>query len=315
MTEKQNSFGRVVKATAQKLSDFQKRPAINDGSRVESISPGEIECVKQIRRKDNPGFSQESLEELAKDILANGQIEPCVLRPHPNPESGYKFLMVAGERRYRACIIAGVLVQSVVKELTDAQAKRIQRSENVHSENLSQLDIALALKESKEELGTLEKVAEDWSKSINWVAERLAYLENVTRDGASREAVTRGVTADISTVNDIGRLERLDPQAAADLVQRAEDNLDLNLRQEVRSTLRNTKALRVHNGGSKKSADKGGPQASTQQTLLDDQLGKLREANTVLEAQVKTLSSENTYLKAELEEARKQLAERWKDSE
>ncbi|MNI68904.1 hypothetical protein D3C73_1246250 [compost metagenome] len=158
-------------------------------------------------------------------------------------------------------------------------------------------------------------MAEDWSKSINWVAERLAYLENVTRDGASREAVTRGVTADISTVNDIGRLERLDPQAAADLVQRAEDNLDLNLRQEVRTTLRNTKALRVHNGGSKKGADKGGPQASTQQTLLDDQLGKLREANTVLEAQVKTLSSENTYLKAELEEARKQLAERWKDSE
>jgi len=74
------------------------------------------------------------------------------------------------------------------------------------------------------------------------------------------------------------------------------------------------RSLRVHSGG-KKGADKGAPPASTQQTLLDDQLGKLREANTVLEAQVKTLTSENTYLKAELEEARKQLAERWKDSE
>ena len=314
MTEKKNnSFGRAVAATAKKLSDFQKRP-VNEGALIEKVSPGEIECVKQIRSQDNPGFSEESLRELADDILANGQIEPCVIRLHPNPESGFKYLMVAGERRYRACIIAGVLVEATVKNLTDAQARRIQRSENVHSENLTQLELALALQEDKERLGTLEKVAAEWSKGINWVAERLSYLVNVTKEGAGREAVSRGITADISTVNDISRLDKIDPQAAADLLQRAEDNEDLNLRSEVRNTLRQTKALRVHSGG-KKGGDKGAPPASTQQTLLDDQLGKLREANSVLEAQVKTLTSENSYLKAELEEARKQLAERWKDSE
>lgn len=314
MTEKKNSFGRAVAATAKKLSDFQKRPA-NEGALIEKVNPGEIECVKQIRSQDNPGFSDESLRELADDILVNGQIEPCVIRPHPNPESGFKYLMVAGERRYRACIIAGVLVEVTVKDLTDAQAKRIQRSENVHSENLTQLELALALQEDKDRLGTLEKVAAEWSKGINWVAERLSYLVNVTKEGAGREAVARGITADISTVNDISRLDKLDPQAAADLLERAEGNEDLNLRQEVRTTLRNTKALRVHNGGSKKGSEKGAPGNSTQQTLLDDQLGKLREANAVLSAQVETLTSENTYLKAELEKARAQLAERWKDSE
>ncbi len=312
MTEKKNAFGRAATATAKKLSDFQKRPTINDGSRIESISPGEIECVKQIRRKDNPGFSEESLNELAQDILENGQIEPCVLRPHPNPESGFKYLMVAGERRYRACIIAGVLVMAVVKDLTDAQARRIQRSENVHSENLTQLDLAMALKESKDELGTLEKVAAEWNKGLNWVAERLAYLENVSRDGASREAVTRGVTADISTVNDIGRLERLDPQAAADLINRADDNPDLNLRQEVRTTLRATKALRVHKAASKKTDTNPASPAPAPQALLGDELDKLRESKSVLEAQVQTLESENAYLKAELEAARQKLAEVWK---
>ena len=314
MTEKKNSFGRAVAATAKKLSDFQKRPA-NEGALIEKVNPGEIECVKQIRSQDNPGFSDESLRELADDILVNGQIEPCVIRPHPNPESGFKYLMVAGERRYRACIIAGVLVEVTVKDLTDAQAKRIQRSENVHSENLTQLELALALQEDKDRLGTLEKVAAEWSKGINWVAERLSYLVNVTKEGAGREAVARGITADISTINDISRLDKLDPQAAADLLERAEGNEDLNLRQEVRTTLRNTKALRVHNGGSKKGSEKGAPGNSTQQTLLDDQLGKLREANAVLSAQVETLTSENTYLKAELEKARAQLAERWKGSE
>nr|WP_200756018.1 ParB/RepB/Spo0J family partition protein [Pseudomonas aeruginosa]BCQ06443.1 hypothetical protein [Pseudomonas aeruginosa] len=229
MTEKKNSFGRAVAATAKKLSDFQKRPA-NEGALIEKVNPGEIECVKQIRSQDNPGFSDESLRELADDILVNGQIEPCVIRPHPNPESGFKYLMVAGERRYRACIIAGVLVEVTVKDLTDAQAKRIQRSENVHSENLTQLELALALQEDKDRLGTLEKVAAEWSKGINWVAERLSYLVNVTKEGAGREAVARGITADISTVNDISRLDKLDPQAAADLLERAEGNEDLNLR-------------------------------------------------------------------------------------
>lgn len=311
-TPKKNSFGRAVSDAAKKLSDFQKRPAINDGGRIENVSPGEVECIAQIRKADNPGFSEESLNELAQDILINGQIEPSIVRPHPNPESGFKYLMVAGERRYRACIIAGTLLQVVVKELTDEQAARIQRSENVHSVNLTQMELALALQADKEKLGTLEKVAAEWSKGVNWVAERLAYLVNITKPGASREAVARGITADISTVNEISRLEKIDPQAAADLIDRAEDDSDLNLRNEVRTTLRQTKALRVHSGGKKKDGDKGPTPSSTQQHLLDDQIGQLREAKGVLEAKVKTLEQEVEYLKGELETARKQLAEQWK---
>ncbi|HHW1937409.1 TPA: ParB/RepB/Spo0J family partition protein [Pseudomonas aeruginosa] len=307
---KPNSFSRSITDTAKKLSDFQKKP--DDGSRMERVSPGEIECWAQIRSKDSPGFSEESINELAQDILANEQIEPCIVRPHPNPESGFKYLMVAGERRYRACIVAGVLVLVVVRNLTDAQAKRIQRSENVHSVNLTQLELALALQADKEKLGTLEKVAAEWAKGVNWVAERLAYLTNVTQGGAGREAVARGITADISTVNEIARLEKLDPEAAADLLKRAEGDDDMNLRNEVRTTLRQTKALRVHSGGGKKGAEKQPAKPSTQQNLLDGELERLREAKTVLESQVESLTQENSYLKAELEAARQQLAEHWK---
>ncbi len=308
MTKKPNPFGRAVSATAKKLSDFQKKPALNDGETIIGDSTGEIQCIKQIRNRNNPGFSKQSLEELGDDIEQNGQIEPAILRPHPNPESGFKYLMVAGERRYLACELKGMLLKAVVRELTDAQAKRIQRSENVHSENLSQLDIALALKADKDELGTLQAVANEWNKSLNWVAERIAYLENVTSDGASREAVTKGITADISTVNDLGRLGRLDSAAAADLLQRADANPDMNVRTEVRTALRNTKALRVH-GGSKTKAKPAGP------ALLDDELDKLREANTVLSAQVETLQSEIDYLKTELDKARAAQAENWKAPE
>ena len=304
-TKKPNAFGGAV----NKLSDFQKQKAVQEGERIIKVNPGEVECKPQIRGKQNPGFTQESLMELGDDIEQNGQAEPAILRPHPNPESGFKYLMVAGERRQRSCALKGLLLEAVVRDLTDAQAKRIQRAENVQRENLTQLEVALALKEDKEELGTLQAVADEWKKSVSWVAERLAYLDAVEQPGASRTAVQNGVTADISVVNDLARLERLDQAAAVELVQRAEEDPDLNLRNEVRTQLRTTKALRIKPGGKTKTAK---PAANTDE---DTELDVLKEQNAVLAEQVKTLEAEKEYLTQELEKARQQIAEQWKPTE
>lgn len=304
-TKKPNAFGGAV----NKLSDFQKQKAIQEGERIIKVNPGEVECKPQIRGKQNPGFTQESLMELGDDIEQNGQAEPAILRPHPNPESGFKYLMVAGERRQRSCALKGLLLEAVVRDLTDAQAKRIQRAENVQRENLTQLEVALALKGDKEELGTLQAVADEWKKSVSWVAERLAYLDAVEQPGASRTAVQNGVTADISVVNDLARLERLDQAAAVELVQRAEEDPDLNLRNEVRTQLRTTKALRIKPGGKAKTAK---PAANTDE---DTELDVLKEQNAVLAEQVKALEAEKEYLTQELEKARQQIAEQWKPTE
>ena len=304
-TKKPNAFGGAV----NKLSDFQKQKAVQEGERIIKVNPGEVECKPQIRGKQNPGFTQESLMELGDDIEQNGQAEAAVLRPHPNPESGFKYMMVAGERRQRSCALKGLLLEAVVRDLTDAQAKRIQLAENVQRENLTQFEVALALKGDKEELGTLQAVADEWKKSVSWVAERLAYLDAVEQPGASRTAVQNGVTADISVVNDLARLERLDQAAAVELVQRAEEDPDLNLRNEVRTQLRTTKALRIKPGGKTKPAK---PAANTDE---DTELDVLKEQNAVLAEQVKALEAEKEYLTQELEKARQQIAEQWKPTE
>jgi ParB family chromosome partitioning protein len=304
-TKKPNAFGGAV----NKLSDFQKQKAVQEGERIIKVNPGEVECKPQIRGKQNPGFTQESLMELGDDIEQNGQAEPAILRPHPNPESGFKYMMVAGERRQRSCALKGLLLEAVVRDLTDAQAKRIQLAENVQRENLTQFEVALALKGDKEELGTLQAVADEWKKSVSWVAERLAYLDAVEQPGASRTAVQNGVTADISVVNDLARLERLDQAAAVELVQRAEEDPDLNLRNEVRTQLRTTKALRIKPGGKTKPAK---PAANTDE---DTELDVLKEQNAVLAEQVKALEAEKEYLTQELEKARQQIAEQWKPTE
>lgn len=310
---KPNAFGGGI----TKLSDLQrKKPVVLEGELIRKISTGQIECKKQIRSQDNPGFTVQSLTELGDDIEQNGQGEPAILRPHPNPASGYDFEMVAGERRMRACMLKGIPLDCVVRELTDAQVKRIQRSENVQREGLTMLELALALKADKDELGTLQAVADEWKKGLNWVAERLKYLEVMEKDGVGRSAVESGVTADVSVVNDLNRLEAADPQAAAALVKRAEDEPDMNLRTEVRAELQRAKgtgAKAIRMGGKKK------PSATTQPNKPDTDpeamIAQLKDQIDVQAVQIQTLEEERTYLQAQLQEARDQLKGNWKPAE
>lgn len=101
-------------------------------------------------------------------------------------------------------------------------------------------------------------------------------------------------------VNDLARLERLDPAAAAEVVQRAEADPDLNVRNEVRTQLKTTKTLRI-----------GGGKAKPKTSEID----LLKEQVAVLTEQVKALESEKTYLTEELEKARQKVADQWKPEE
>ena len=103
----------------------------------------------------------------------------------------------------------GLKLKAVVREMTDEQARRTQRAENIQRENLTQLEVADALRNDKERLGTLERVAGEWNKSLNWVAERIKFLEAVEAAGQASTAVTKGLTADITVVNDLHRLEKI----------------------------------------------------------------------------------------------------------
>lgn len=230
----------AFKNKIHKLSQIQKQVAAAlPGERIEEIAADLIDCEKQIRRADNPGFTLESLTELGNDMKRDGQHEPAVLRK--NPKKPGRFLMVAGERRWRACTMVGIKLQAVVRELSDEQAHRVQRAENIQRENLTQLEIASTLRDDKERLGTLEKVAAEWNKGINWVAERIKFLEVVEADGQASQAVATGVTADISAVNDLHRLEKLSPSAAQAVIERAKADPNTNVRKVVRESLQELK--------------------------------------------------------------------------
>src|SRR5699024_12281215 len=117
-----------------KLSQIQKQGAALPGERIEEVDPNLVDCEVQIRSKDNPGLTIESLTELGEDMKRDGQHEPAIVRKHPTKPGRY--LMVAGERRWSASKIAGIKLQVVVSDITDDKARRCHLTVNIHQTQL-----------------------------------------------------------------------------------------------------------------------------------------------------------------------------------
>jgi len=93
---------------------------------------------------DRSGFEFGDVFELAQDIIANGQIEPAILRKSTIP--GFEYEVIAGSRRWKACLEAGVNLKGIVHELSDEQASVVQIKEN---QQLSICDYSKGLYYSK----------------------------------------------------------------------------------------------------------------------------------------------------------------------
>jgi ParB family chromosome partitioning protein len=85
-------------------------------------------------------MTEEGLAELAQSIRANGIIQPILVR-----RAGDRFEIIAGERRWRAAQIAGLLkVPVVVRDVPDDRLLQVALIENIQRENLNPLDEAVA---------------------------------------------------------------------------------------------------------------------------------------------------------------------------
>jgi ParB family chromosome partitioning protein len=126
---------------------------------------GEIPVDQILRGRYQPRrhFSEESLQELASSIRAQGLMQPVVVRPRP--QGGYE--LIAGERRWRAAQIAGLeRIPAVIKDASDEQASAMALIENIQRENLNPLEEALALQRLRDEFElTQQQVADALGKS------------------------------------------------------------------------------------------------------------------------------------------------------
>lgn len=118
-------------------------------------------------------FNDESLTELANSIKEHGVFQPIIVK---KSIKGYE--IVAGERRYRACKLAGLeKIPAIIRQFTDEQMMEIALLENLQRENLSAIEEAEAYRRMIESLDiTQEELSKRIGKSRSHITNMLGLL-------------------------------------------------------------------------------------------------------------------------------------------
>lgn len=204
-----------------------RKPALGRG--LSSLIPGkdvprgtssrEVEIDQLIAGRFQPrrNFAADSLSELAASIKEQGIVQPILVVPR-----GDKFEIVAGERRWRAAVQAGLArVPVVVRERrSDKELLEVALVENLQREDLNPLEAASAYARLKEEFHlTQEEVARRVGKDRATVANslRLLKLPSPVRDRIRNGEISGGHARALAALSSADDCERL----AEEIVRRA----------------------------------------------------------------------------------------------
>lgn len=159
------------------------------GNKSNVLSIDQIEVSKYQPRKN---FNHEKLQELANSIVSNGLVQPIIV----NLGSNGKYQIIAGERRYRACKIAGLKeIPVIIKNLSDREILEIALIENIQREELTAIEEAEGYEKLMNDFGyTQAKLAEAVGKSRSHVANllRLNQLSDSIKSMINNGQLTMG---------------------------------------------------------------------------------------------------------------------------
>ena len=134
-----------------------------------------IDLIQRGRFQPRREFDQDSLQELADSISAQGVVQPIVVRPVEDE----RYEIIAGERRWRASQLAGKEeIPVVIRAVDDQAAMAMGLIENIQREDLNAVEEASALHRLLHEFGlTHQQVAEAVGKSRTTVTNLLRLLD------------------------------------------------------------------------------------------------------------------------------------------
>lgn len=181
------------------LSESTKEKSDDDTNTATEISIALIEPNVNQPRKS---FDEASLVELANSIRLHGIISPLILVK----QADGKYMIIAGERRWRAAKRAGLLsVPAIVRNYTPQQVKEISLIDNLQREDLNPIETAQAIKQLMDEYHyTQEQVADRIGKSRPAVANtlRLLTLSPAVMDLVARNQLSAGHARCLVVVSD-----------------------------------------------------------------------------------------------------------------
>lgn len=160
-----------------------------DAGGTVSININDIEPNRGQPRKD---FDEKALSELADSIAQHGLIQPIVVKPTVDG----RYSIIAGERRWRACRLAGLNeVPVIIKDADEQTLMEIALIENLQREDLNAVEEALGYRSLIDGYGlTQDEVAKQMGKSRSAVtnALRLLSLNDTELEALRRGTITAG---------------------------------------------------------------------------------------------------------------------------
>jgi ParB family chromosome partitioning protein len=169
---------QAAKQIAQEANEVAASGQFKDGE-LQNLP---VEFIQRGKYQPRREINQEALEELAGSIRAQGVMQPIVVRPIGTD----KYEIIAGERRWRACQLAGLdRIPVLIREVPDEAAIAMALIENIQREDLNPMEEAIALARLQQEFElTHQQIADAVGKSR-------ATVTNLLRLMSLREDVQR----------------------------------------------------------------------------------------------------------------------------
>lgn len=168
---KKSALGRGLSSILADIDEvYEKELGSNEG-RIEEI---DIDLISPNPYQPRKNFDTQALEELAGSIKEYGLIQPVVVFK----KDEFDYILIAGERRFRACKLLGKEeIKAVVLNVDDIKLRELALIENIQRENLNPIELAHSYKELLEIHDiTQEKLADLIHKSRSQIANTLRLL-------------------------------------------------------------------------------------------------------------------------------------------
>ena len=166
MTPQKKGLGRGLDALFDSEEDIKR----NAGDTVYSISVLDIDPNPDQPRKK---FDKEALDELASSIKEHGVLQPILV-----VKTDARYMIVAGERRWRAARLAGLkMMPALVSDFTKKNIAEISLIENLQRDDLNPIETACGIKQLMDDYSmTQETVSQQLGKSRSAIANTLRLL-------------------------------------------------------------------------------------------------------------------------------------------
>lgn len=171
------------------LIDDEFDPTAEEDAKGSKLLEIDIEKISRDEGQPRKSFSEESLAELANSIKEHGIIQPLVVI-----EEGGEYIIVAGERRWRAAKMAGLSkLPAIVRTLDSQNRLELSIIENAQREDLNPIELATAYAKLKNQFNmSVSEIAERVGKSESAVMNTMRLL-NLPED-AKKAMVEYGLS-------------------------------------------------------------------------------------------------------------------------